>query len=106
MACITRCAFSGSGSLINFPNSVGITCQDRPYLSFNQPHFDFSPPLESFSQSSFTSSCVSQSTKSEMASVNLNFGPPFRAINFCPSNSKVTTIGEALTILEFLKTEQ
>src|SRR6185503_21364149 len=84
--------FTGSGSLSNSPKTVGTICHDKPYLSLSQPHCDFAPPSESFSQSSSTSSCVSQFTNNEIASVNLKCGPPFNAMNFCPSSSKVPVI--------------
>src|SRR5579859_2257625 len=60
IACITRFDFSGSGSCISCISARGMICQERPNLSFSQPHRLFSPPAESFSQSSSTSSWVSQ----------------------------------------------
>src|SRR5207248_2092281 len=81
IACITACDLAGFGSLISLPRAAGITCHDNPYLSFTQPHRLFSPPADSFSHSSSTSDCVSQLTKKEIASVNLNFGPAFRPMN-------------------------
>src|SRR5262249_9358314 len=39
-----------------------------------------------------TSSCVSQLTWNENASVNANSGPPFRAVTTCPSSSNSTVI--------------
>src|SRR5437899_12925205 len=74
------------------PKTVGTICHDRPYLSLSQPHCPCSPPSESFSHSSSTSSCVSQFTKNEMASVNLNCGPPFNAINVCPFSVNVAVM--------------
>src|SRR5882672_5215831 len=97
--------------------AVGMTCHDRPYLSLSQPHLDFCPPVESFSQSSSTSCCVSQFTTNDMASVKVNCGPPFSAMNSCPlsSNCVVITVpfgpGPAspyrlmLKTFEFLKME-
>ena len=38
------------------------------------------------------SSCVSQLNTNEMASVNLDCGPPFKATNSCPFSSNVTVI--------------
>lgn len=38
IASVARLAFSGSGSLIISMSTVGMTCQDSPYLSFSQPH--------------------------------------------------------------------
>jgi hypothetical protein len=38
IACIARWARSGSGSLNTSSIPLGTTCQDRPYLSFSQPH--------------------------------------------------------------------
>src|SRR5438552_4012335 len=81
MACTTVCDFCGSGSFISLPKTLGMICHDKPNLSLSQPQRLFSPPAESFSHSSSTSSCVSQLTKNEIASVNLNFGPAFRPIN-------------------------
>src|SRR5436190_2239436 len=69
-----------------FPKAVGMICHHKPYLSFSHPHRLFSPLAESFSHSSSTACCVSQFTKREIASVNLNFGPPFSAMNSCPSS--------------------
>src|SRR5712692_4126956 len=117
MASMTLFDFSGSLSCIISPKTVGTICHDKPYLSLSQPHLDFSPPSESFSQNSSTSSCVSQFTNNEMASVNLKCGPPFNDMNSCPSSWNVAVIsvpfgpGPAspyrltLTIFEFLKIE-
>src|ERR1700674_1394446 len=114
MASMTLFDFSGSLSCISSPRTVGTICHDKPYLSLSQPHLDFSPPSESFSQKPSTSSCVSQFTTKDIASVNLNWGPPFNAMNSCPSSWKVATITvpfgpgppspyrETLPILEFL----
>src|SRR5438105_14514286 len=87
------------------PKIDGITCHDRPYLSFNQPHLCFSPPLESFSHSSSTSFWSLQSTKNDIAGVKVNCGPLFSAKNSCPSNWNVTDISVMLVIFEFLKLE-
>lgn len=38
MACMTRPAFSRSGSVSSSPRIGGTICQDRPYLSLSQPH--------------------------------------------------------------------
>src|SRR5882762_57384 len=89
MACMTFLDLTGSGSLNILPSAVGIICQDTPNWSVTQPHRCFSPPAESFSHNPSTSVCVSQFTKNEMAGENLKCGPPLRAINFCPSSSKV-----------------
>src|ERR1700680_813763 len=114
---MTRPDFSGSGSLISLPKAVGITCQDTPNLSSSQPHLFFFPPSQSFSHISSTSSCVSQFTKNEIAGEKVNCGPPFNAMNSCPSSSKVADITapfgprpaspsrEPLPIFEFLKIE-
>src|SRR5436309_6145229 len=75
IACITACAFPEFESLISLPSVDGMICHHSPYLSFNQPQRLFSPPADSFSHSSSTSACVSQSAKNEIASLKLNFGP-------------------------------
>src|SRR6058998_684553 len=80
---MTLCDFSGSLSPNISPKADGMIYHDRPYLSLSQPHLLFCPPAESFSHNSSTSSCVSQFTKNDMASVNLNCGPPFNAMNSC-----------------------
>src|SRR5271157_1584990 len=117
MAFITLAELSASGPFSNSPRILGTICQDTPYLSFNQPQGCSSPPSESFSHNSSTSAWVSQCTKNEMASVNLNSGPPFNAMNSCPSSSNVAVMtvpavpGPSspyrlmLPILEFLKIE-
>jgi hypothetical protein len=56
-------------------------CHETPNLSVSQPQGPFSPPSESFSHSSSTSSCVSQSTKSEIPCANWKEEPPFSAMN-------------------------
>ena len=115
MAFMTLPAFSASGSLSSSPKTEGTICHDRPNLSFSQPHWLSSPPSVSFPHSSSTSACVSQFTKNEMASVKVNRGPPFSAMNSWPSSSKVAVMTdpcgpgppspyrETLVILEFLK---
>src|SRR5665811_497955 len=92
MASMTLLDFSASASCNISPKTVGTICQDRPYLSLSQPHCCVSPPSESFSHSSSTSCCVSQVTKSDMASVNVNRGPPLSAMNSCPLSRKVADI--------------
>jgi hypothetical protein len=44
--------FAGSGSLNSLTSTVGMICQERPYLSFSQPHCCAfgSPPRDSLSQ--------------------------------------------------------
>src|SRR4051812_11260333 len=81
--------FSGSLSCSIWSRADGTTCHERPYLSFSQPHLDFSPPSESFCQNQSTSSCVSQLMNNDMASVNLKCGPPFNAMKSCPSTWNV-----------------
>src|SRR2546430_707283 len=90
--------FAASLSFIISPKTVGTICHDKPYLSLSQPHLDFSPPAESFSQNLSTSSCVSQFTTNDMASENLKCGPPFSAMNSWPSswNSTVITVPAGL----------
>ena len=63
IAFITRCDFSLSGSLNSSPRTVGMICQETPYLSLSQPHCCFSPPSESFFHKSSTSSWDTQLTK-------------------------------------------
>src|SRR5437763_1948902 len=92
IASITLLDFLGSGSLSISPKIAGLICHDRPYLSLSQPHGPSSPPLESFSQNSSTSFCVLQLTENDMASANLNCGPPLSAMNACPSSSNTTVI--------------
>src|SRR5712691_7945665 len=99
------------------PKAEGMTCQDKPYLSYSQPHLPSSPPSESFSHSSSTSRCVSQFTKNDMAGEKVNCGPPFRAKKSCPSSwnfaDMTVPFGPGppspyrvtLTTFEFLKTE-
>ena len=60
---MTLFAFSGSLSPNISPKTMGLTCHERPNLSLSQPHLPFSPPSESFSHSSSTSSCVSSLRK-------------------------------------------
>src|SRR5689334_5243514 len=76
IACITRPAFSESLSPSISPNIEGTICHDKPYLSFNQAHILSSPPSAvNFVHNSSTSSCVLQSTRNEIDSLNLNCGP-------------------------------
>src|SRR5262245_51050098 len=114
---MTLFAFTGSLSCNSLTKTVGTICHDKPYLSFSQPHMLSSPPSVSLSQNSSTSSCVSQFTTNDMASVNLNCGPPFNATNSCPFNWKLAVITDPLgpgpaspyratvTTFEFLKIE-
>src|SRR3981081_2662486 len=92
IASMTLFDFAGSASPSICPRTVGLICHDKPYLSLSQPQGPCSPPAESFSQNVSTSSCVLQSTEKDMASVNLNWGPPFSAMNCCPFNSNTTVI--------------
>src|SRR5208282_1474319 len=92
IAFMTLSNFSASLPFIISPKTVGTICHERPYLSFSQPHLPSSPPSESFSHNLSNSSCVSQFTKSDMASENLKCGPPFNAMNSCPLSWNVTTI--------------
>src|ERR1700730_12745847 len=87
---ITRFVFPASWSCIISPRADRTICQDRPNLSFSQPHCPCSPPSESLSQKPSSSACVPQLTDSEMASVNLKYGPPFNAWKRWPSSSKMT----------------
>src|SRR5262252_7559342 len=88
MACMTRPDFCGSLSVSISPSILGMICHETPNLSFNQPHRLSAPPADSRSHSSSTSACVSHETNSEIASVNLNIGPPLNAMNRWPSSSK------------------
>src|SRR5438445_2117872 len=96
IAFIALFAFTGSLSPSSLPKTVGIICHDRPYLSCSQPHWSSRPPAESFRHSSSTSCCVSQFTNNEIAGVNLNWGPPFRPWNSCPSSVNVHHMTEHL----------
>src|SRR5882762_11723902 len=92
MACITFFDFTGSESFNSLPKAVGTICQDTPYWSLSQPHLCFSPPSEGFSHNSSTSCCVSQCTKNDMAGEKVNCGPPFSALNACPSIRNVPVV--------------
>src|SRR6266498_3035443 len=112
MASITLFALTGSLSPNISPNAEEMICQDNPYLSLSQPHLLSSPPLAiSLLHNSSTSACVLQSTKNEMASLNLNSGPALKPMNSCPSSSKLTEaalpLGPGVTprTFEFLKME-
>ena len=63
-------------------------------MSRSQPHSSVAPPAESLAHISSSSFCVSQFTISEIAWLNLNFGPAFSARNSRPSSSKCTVITE------------
>jgi len=93
---MTRFAFSGSLSCSISMSTVGTTCHDTPNLSVSQPHWISRPPAESFSQKWSTSSCVSQFTTKEIAPLNWKCGPPFNAVNGCPSSSKGTVMTDPL----------
>ena len=60
---------------------MGTICHDTPNRSFSQPHGPSSPPSDSALQYRSTSAWSSQSTWNEIASLNENSGPPFRAKN-------------------------
>ena len=80
--CIIACiAF---GFFTRSARRAGTICHESPNRSFSHPHWTSLPPADSFSQYSSTSCCESQRTVSEIASVNLNDGPPLRAVNFWP----------------------
>src|SRR6266487_111831 len=89
---MTSSDFFASLSCNMLLKTLGTICHDTPNLSFNQPHCSFSPPSESFSHKSSSSSCASQSIKNDMAGENLKTGPPFNAMNCCPSSSNVTVV--------------
>src|SRR5262245_38837969 len=94
MAFMTLSDFSSSLSCNITPKADGMICQASPYLSLSQPHLCFSPPAESLSQNSSTSSCVSQSTKNDIAGEKVKSGPPLKAMNSCPSSSNVADMTE------------
>src|SRR6266516_7858478 len=87
------------------PKRLGTICHDTPNLSFNQPHCSCSPPSESLFHKSSTSSCVPQFTRNEMSGENLKTGPPFNAMNRCPSRSKLTIITVPLRLPEDAKAD-
>src|SRR2546430_13731093 len=89
---MTLCERSRSGSASSSDRAVGTICHDRPNLSFNQPQGPSSPPSESLLQNASTSSWFLHVTWNEIASLNVNSGPPFKVTNFCPSSSKLTVI--------------
>lgn len=94
IACIIRPDFAGSGSLIIFPRPTGTSCHDTPQRSFSHPHMLSCPPFDvSAAQSLSSSAWVSQFTSSDMASVNLNLGPPLSATKSCPASWKATVSG-------------
>src|SRR5579883_561170 len=106
---MTRAAFSGSDR--SFGNIDGTTCHDTPYLSFSHPHWLGEPPLVSRAHNSSISACVWQSMESEIASLNVNCGPPFSARNCTPASRNSTTRvvppgpGVTFVIAEFGKIE-
>jgi hypothetical protein len=104
IAAITRCDFAGSLSPISSINAVGTTCHETPNLSLSQPHWTSWPPADSFVQKWSTSSCVSQFTTSDIASVNLKSGPPLSAVKSCPSSSKVTVMTDPFGLPAALET--
>ena len=79
IADITRPARAASLSRTLASKMRGVICLGRPYLSLSQPHRLGDPPAQSLSFSASTSDCVWQLTISEIASVNLNYGPPLSA---------------------------
>src|SRR5467141_4335614 len=89
---MTLFAFSGSLSCSSFPKTEGMTCHDSPNVSFSQPHLPFSPPSESFSHISSTSSCDSQFTKNDTTGVKVNCGPSYWSMNFRDETAPPVTI--------------
>src|SRR5437870_386191 len=106
IAFMTFSDFFASLSCTISPKILGTICHETPNLSFNQPHCSSSPPSESFSHKSSTSSCVSQFTKNDMAGENLKTGPPFNAMNCCPSSSNVTVITVPSSLPEASRSEE
>src|ERR671937_2741082 len=92
IACMTRCDFSRSGSPSSSGSTLGTICHDMPNLSLSHPQGPCSPPSESVLQNMSTSSWFLQSTWNEIASLNVNSDPPFKATNRCPSSSKLTVM--------------
>src|SRR6267142_2264219 len=92
IAAMTRFDFSGSLSCSISLKTVGTTCHDTLNRSLSHPHCTSWPPADRFFQKWSTSSCVSQFTTSDIASVNLKCGPPFNAVNCCPSSSNATVM--------------
>ena len=92
IAAITRCDFSRSGSAISSDSRVGTICHDTPNRSLSQPQGPSSPPSLSLLQYESTSSWSLQLTSSEIASLKVKPGPPFSAVNRCPSSSKTTVM--------------
>src|SRR4029077_1427626 len=88
-ALITRFECAPSPLIISL-SIDGTTCHDTPNWSLSQPQRPFSPPAESFSQNASISSWVSQATIIEIASENLNSGPPLSPMKRWPSSSKMT----------------
>src|SRR5204863_7977766 len=86
-------ALTGSGSLTMSISSLGSTCHDTPKWSVIQPQAMGVPPAATnLSQYSSTCCCVSQSTAMEKPWVNVNCGPPLRAVNARPSSVNSTVI--------------
>src|SRR5213593_1468768 len=100
IAAMTRFDFSGALSCSISTRTVGTICHDTPNLSLSHPHCTSWPPAESFSQKWSTSSCVSQFTTNDIASVNLKSGPPFNATNSCPSSSNATVMTDSFGLPE------
>src|ERR1044071_7227844 len=96
MASITRSDRLGSLSLNISSHSGETISKEKPYLSFNHPQGPGSPPSDNFVHISSISCCVVHFTINEIASVNLNRGPPFNATNSWPSISNVTVMIEPL----------
>ena len=79
-ALMTRSRASPLDCEIRCGNADGTTCQDNPYLSLSQPQGPSWPPSLSFSQKWSISSWLSRMTWNEIASENLNCGPPLSAV--------------------------
>src|SRR5690606_25561491 len=85
----TRPLLAGSGSLIHSISALGTICHERPKRSSIQPQRLGLPPVSRMRcQRESTSSCDSHDTSSEMAGVNLKWGPPLRAMKLRPASSK------------------
>src|SRR5262245_54250338 len=91
---MTCCAVSEFASPSISGSALGKTCNERPYLSLSRSQRPSSPSFAIVLQKYSISSCVSQGTWNDTASLNLKCGPPFSARNFCPSisNSTVMTV--------------
>src|ERR1041385_4870188 len=95
IACMARLARSGSLAGVSVSSASGVICQERPYLSLSQPHWDSCPPpAVSASQYLSTSAWSLHFTTIDTASLNLKCGPPLSAMSSssCSVNVMVMTV--------------